>query len=303
MTPAANIWPELPLAEWKDTYETLHMFTQIIGKIRLKLTPLENHWWNVTLYVTPRGLTTSTISYEGQRFQIDFDFIDHLLRIETADGSSKTIDLRSRSVAEFYQETMAALKSLGLYVNIWTTPSEIPDPIPFEQDLKHTTYDPEYANRFWRILVEADRVFKDFRSRFIGKVSPVHFFWGGFDLAVTRFSGRPAPAHPGTPYGARFVDVEAYSHEVSSCGFWPGGGPVDKPVFYAYAYPEPQGFRDYPIQPPEAFYHTGMGEFLLPYDEVRKVKSPDDVLLSFLRSTYDAAATCANWDRHALERQ
>ena len=300
MTPAANIWPELPLAEWKDTYETLHMFTQIIGKIRLKLTPLENHWWNVTLYVTPRGLTTSTISYEGQRFQIDFDFIDHLLRIETADGSSKTIDLRSRSVAEFYQETMA---SLGLYVNIWTTPSEIPDPIPFEQDLKHTTYDPEYANRFWRILVEADRVFKDFRSRFIGKVSPVHFFWGGFDLAVTRFSGRPAPAHPGTPYGARFVDVEAYSHEVSSCGFWPGGGPVDKPVFYAYAYPEPQGFRDYPIQPPEAFYHTGMGEFLLPYDEVRKVKSPDDVLLSFLRSTYDAAATCANWDRHALERQ
>lgn len=303
MTTAINIWPELPLAEWKDTYETLHMWTQIIGKIRLKLTPLENHWWNVTLYVTSRGLTTSTIFYKGRHFQIDFDFIDHLLKIETTAGSSKTIALKPCSVAEFFQETMAALESLGLSVNIWTTPSEVPDPIPFEQDLKHTTYEPEYANQFWRILVEADRVLKHFRSRFIGKVSPVHFFWGGFDLAVTRFSGRPAPAHPGTPYGARFVDVEAYSHEVSSCGFWPGGGPVDKPIFYAYAYPEPQGFRDYPIQPPEAFYHTGMGEFLLPYDEVRTAKSPDDVLLSFLQSTYDAAATCANWDRHALERQ
>jgi hypothetical protein len=290
----ANTWPELPLAEWKDTYETLHMWAQIVGKIRLKITPLENHWWNVTLYVASRGLTTSTISYKGRHFQIDFDFIDHLLRIETTSGSSKTIALRPQSVAEFYQKTMAALKSLGLSVNIWTTPSEVPDPIPFEQDLKHATYDPEYANRFWRILVETTRVFKDFRSQFIGKVSPVHFFWGGFDLAVTRFSGRPAPAHPGTPYGAHFVDVEAYSHEVSSCGFWPGGGLVDKPVFYAYAYPEPQGFKNYPIQPPEAFYHNDIGEFLLPYDVVRTAKSPDDVLLSFLQSTYEAAATCAN---------
>ena len=212
----------------------LPLVSLVYGKIRLKLTPLENHWWNVTLYITPRGLTTSTMSHESQHFQIDFDFIAHLLRIETTVGSHKTIGLRSQPVAEFYQETMAALKSLRLSVNIWTTPSEVPDPIPFERDRKHATYDPEYANRLWRILVEASRVFKDFRSRFIGKVSPVHFFWGGFDLAVTRFSGRPAPAHPGTPYGAHFVDVEAYSQEVSSCGFWPGGGPVDKPVFYAY---------------------------------------------------------------------
>jgi uncharacterized protein DUF5996 len=302
-TTTSSRWPDLPLAEWKNTYETLHMWTQIVGKIRLKLTPLENHWWNVTLYVSPRGLTTTAMSYGDIHFQIDFDFIAHLLRIETSDGSSKAITLRSRSVAEFYQETMAALESIGFSINIWTTPSEVPDPIPFEQDLKHVSYDPEYANRFWRILVEANRVFKSFRSRFIGKVSPVHFFWGGFDLAVTRFSGRPAPPHPGTPYGAHFVDVEAYSHEVRSCGFWPGGGSINEPVFYAYAYPEPQGFKEYPIQPSEAFYHAGMGEFLLPYDVVRKANSPDDVLLSFLQSTYDAAATCANWDRHGLERQ
>jgi Family of unknown function (DUF5996) len=303
MTTATQIWPELPLAEWKNTYETLHMWVQIVGKIRLKLTPLENHWWNVPFYVTSRGLTTSTMSYQGLHFQIDFDFIAHLLRIETTAGSSKTISLRSHSVSKFYQETMSALESLGLSVDIWTTPSEVADPIPFEQDLKHTAYDPKYVNRFWRILVDTDRVFKEFRSRFIGKASPVHFFWGGFDLAVTRFSGRPAPEHPGTPYGARFVDIEAYSHEVSSCGFWPGGGPINEPVFYSYAYPEPQGFKDYPIQPSEAFYHSGMGEFLLPYDVVRMSESPDDVLLSFLQSTYEAAATKANWDRHALERQ
>jgi hypothetical protein len=302
-TKTANTWPELPLAEWKDTYETLHMWTQIVGKIRLKLTPLVNHWWNVTLYVTPRGLTTSTISYNGRHFQIDFDFISHLLIIETSEGSTKTIALRTRSVADFYQETMTDLKSLGMPVTIWTTPTEVPDRIPFEQDRKHTTYDPEHANRFWRILVEASRVLTHFRSRFIGKVSPVHLFWGGLDLAVTRFSGRPAPEHPGSPYVAHYVDVEAYSHEVSSCGFWLGGGPVNEPVFYAYAYPEPQGFKDYPIQPPEVFYHTGMSEFLLPYDVVRTAKSPDDVLLSFLQSTYEAATTCANWDRHALERQ
>ena len=237
--------------EWKDTYETLHMYIQVIGKIRLKLTPLENHWWNVTLYVTHRGLTTSTMPYKAQHLRIDFDFIDHLLRIETTAGLSETIALQSQSVAEFYQETMAALKSLGISVDIWTTPSEVPDPIPFEQDCKHITYNSEHANRFWRILVEANRVFKDFRSRFIGKVSPVHFFWGGFDLAVTRFSGRPAPPHPGTPFGAHFVDIEAYSHEVSSCGFWPGGGQIDNPVFYSYAYPEPQSFKDYFIQPQE----------------------------------------------------
>jgi hypothetical protein len=298
-----NLWPALPLAEWKDTYHTLHMWTQIVGKIKLALTPLVNHWWNISLYVTPRGLTTSAMPFNDRLFQIDFDFIDHLLLIETTDSSTKKIALRQRSVAEFYQETMAALRSLGMPVTIWTTPVEVPDPIPFEKDQKHAAYDPEYAQRFWRIMAQTSLVLTEFRSRFTGKVSPVHFFWGAFDLAVTRFSGRTAPSHPGAPNLARFVAVEAYSHEVSSCGFWPGGGPVDEPAFFAYAYPEPQGFKDYPIQPTEAFYHTGMREFLVPYDVVRTAKSPDEVLLSFLQSTYEAAATCAKWDRRALERQ
>lgn len=296
-----NPWPALPLAAWKDTYSTLHMWTQIVGKIRLALTPLVNHWWNVPLYVTPRGLSTSAVSYNDRFFQITFDFISHLLLIETTDGSTKTIALRSLSVAEFYQEIMAALKSLGMPVTIWTTPVEVADRTPFEKDQKHSTYDPEYAQRVWRILAQTSRVLTEFRSRFIGKVSPVHFFWGAFDLAVTRFSGRTAPSHPGVPNCGLFVMVEAYSHEVSSCGFWPGGAPVNEPVFYAYAYPEPQGFKDYPIQPPEAFYHKDMSEFVLPYDVVRTTKSPDEVLLSFLQSTYEAAATCANWDRRALE--
>jgi hypothetical protein len=234
---------------------------------------------------------------------MDFDFISHNLLIEAANGSTKTIALRPRSVADFYQETMSALASLGMPVTIWTTPVEVPDRTPFEKDQKHAAYDPEYAQRFWRILVQASRVLSEFRSRFTGKVSPVHFFWGAFDLAVTRFSGRRAPEHPGVPYCARFVMVEAYSHEVSSCGFWPGGGPVNEPVFYAYAYPEPQGFKDYPIQPPEAFYHKDMSEFVLPYDVVRNAKLPDEVLLSFLQTTYEAAATSAKWDRHALERR
>jgi hypothetical protein len=298
-----NLWPELPLAEWKDTYYTLHMWAQIVGKIRLALTPLQNHWWNCTLYVTPRGLTTSAIPYKGRHFRIDFDFISHILVIRTADGSTKTIALRPRSVADFYQETTSALASLGMPVTIWTTPVEVPDRTPFEKDQKHAAYDPEYVQRFWRILVQASRVLTEFRSRFTGKVSPVHFFWGAFDLAVTRFSGRTAPPHPGAPNCARFVMVEAYSHEVSSCGFWPGGGSVNEPAFYAYAYPEPQGFKDYPIQPPEAFYSAQMGEFLLPYDVVRNAKLPDEVLLHFLQTTYEAAATCAKWDRHALERQ
>ena len=296
-------WPELPLSEWKDTLATLHMWTQIVGKIRLKLSPLENHWWNVPLYVTPRGLTTSAIPYNDRLFQISFDFIDHLLVIETTGGSIKTIALQPRSVAEFYQETMAALDSLKVPVTIWTTPVEVPDRTPFEEDQKHAAYDPEYAQRCWRILVQASRVLTKFRSRFIGKVSPVHFFWGAFDMAVTRFSGRPAPLHPGVPNCGVFVMQEAYSHEVSSCGFWPGGGLVDEPAFYAYAYPEPQGFKDYPIQPSEAFYHTGISEFLLPYDVIRSSKSHDEVLLNFLQSTYEAAAMCANWDRRALERQ
>jgi hypothetical protein len=298
-----NPWPALPLVEWKDTYSTLHMWTQIVGKIRLALTPLVNHWWNVPLYVAPRGLSTSAIPYNDRFFQITFDFISHLLLIETTDGSTKTIALRSRSVAEFYQEMMAALNSLGMPVTIWTTPVEVADRTPFEKDQKHSTYDPEYAQRVWRILAQTSRVLTEFRSRFIGKVSPVHFFWGAFDLAVTRFSGRTAPSHPGVPNCGLFVMVEAYSHEVSSCGFWPGGGLIDEPAFYAYAYPEPQGFKEYPIQPPEAFYHREISEFLLPYDVVRSAKSPDEVLLSFLQSTYEAEAMCAKWDRAGLERQ
>ncbi len=300
---STNLWPALPLADWKDTYETLHMWTQIVGKIRLALTPLINHWWNTTLYVTPRGLTTSPMPYDGRLLQIDFDFINHQLLIETTDPSSKTIALRPCSVAEFYQETMAALESLGINITIWPTPVEVPNPIPFEEDQKHASYDPEYAQRVWRILTQANRVFTEFRCCFTGKVSPVHFFWGAFDLAVTRFSGRTAPQHPGAPNVPRFVAIEAYSHEVSSAGFWPGGGPVDEPVFYAYAYPEHQGFKDYPIHPQEGFYHKEMGEYLLPYDVVRTAKSPDDVLLSFLQSTYEAAATCGKWDRRTLERQ
>jgi hypothetical protein len=303
MTTTINQWPELPLAEWKDTYDTLHRWTQIVGKIRLALTPLENHWWNTTLYVTPRGLTTSAMSYNGRLFKIDFDFIAHLLLIETTDGPITTISLRPCSVSEFYQETMAALRSLGMPIVIWTTPVEVSDRTPFEEDQKHASYDPEYAQRFWRILAQVSLVFTEFRCRFTGKASPVHFFWGAFDLAVTRFSGRTAPLHPGAPNCARFVMVEAYSHELSSCGFWPGGGLVDEPSFYAYAYPEPQRFRDYPIQPSDAFYHTEMGEFLLPYDVVRTARSPDKTLLSFLQSTYEAEATSARWDRRVLERQ
>jgi hypothetical protein len=296
-------WPELPLSEWKDTLATVHMWTQVVGKIRLKLTPLVNHWWNVPLYVTARGLTTSGMPYNDRLLQISFDFIDHLLVIETTEGSTKTIDLRHCSVAEFYQETMAKLESLKMPVTIWTTPVEVPDRIPFEEDQKHATYDPEYMQRCWRILVQTNRVLTKFRSRFIGKVSPVHFFWGAFDMAVTRFSGRPASLHPGVPNCGVFVMQEAYSHEVSSCGFWPGGGLVDNPAFYSYSYPEPQGFKDYAIQPREAYYHTGISEFLLPYDVVRSSSSPGEVLLSFLQSTYEAAATCGGWDRQALERQ
>jgi hypothetical protein len=241
--------------------------------------------------------------YNSRLLQIDFDFISHLLLFETADNPTKTIALRACSVAEFYQEVMTTLRSLGISIAIWTTPVEIPERTPFEQDKKHKSYNPEYAQRFWRILAQTNRVFSEFRSRFIGKDSPVHFFWGAFDLAVTRFSGRPAPTHPGGPYVARFVMAEAYSQEVSSCGFWPGGGAVNEPAFYAYSYPEPPGFKEYSIQPKEAYYNSEMGEFLLPYDVVRTADSPDDVLMAFLQSSYEAAATCGKWNRHALERQ
>ena len=299
---ATDVWPSLPLDAWQNTYATLHMWTQVVGKIRLALAPKINHWWQVPLYVTSRGLTTSPIPYGTRTFQVDFDFRDHRLCIETSDGDRRSFALVPRSVAAFYQETMAALRSLDLEVTIWTTPVEVPDPVPFEQDDEHAAYDPEYAQRFWRILVQADRVFTQFRSRFLGKVSPVHFFWGSFDLAVTRFSGRPAPRHPGAPSVADFVTREAYSHEVSSCGFWPGGGGIDAPVFYAYAYPGPDGFAEYPIQPREAYYSQDLREFLLPYDVVRTADTPDDVLLAFLQSAYEAAANLGKWDRAALER-
>jgi hypothetical protein len=277
------------------------MWTQIVGKIRLALAPMVCHWWEVTLYVTPRGLTTSPIPYGTRVFQIDFDFLDHKLVIQTAEGETRSLALAPRSVADFYQETMATLRSLGIEVNIWTTPVEVEDRTPFEQDHHHAAYDPEYAQRCWRILLQADRVLTDFRARFSGKVSPVHFFWGAFDLAVTRFSGRPAPKHPGAPNVAKFVGHEAYSHEVSSCGFWPGAG-LGMPAFYAYAYPEPQEFKDAPVEPEGAFYHPELREFLLPYDMVRTATSPDAALMAFAQSTYEAAATFGKWDRAALER-
>lgn len=296
-----DVWPGLPLEAWQDTCVTLHMWSQIIGKIKLKLAPLVNHWWQVPLYVTTRGLSTSPIPSKQRIFQVDFDFIDHEMRIGLDTGDIQSIELKPRSVADFYRATMAVLHSLGIDVSIWTTPVEVPERIPFERDNKHSTYDPEYAQCHWRVLVQVDRVLKIFRSRFIGKASPVHFFWGAFDLAATRFSGRRAPSHPGAPNVGRSVMLEAYSHEVSSCGFWPGAG-LGKPAFYAYAYPEPTGFKEYQVQPPEAYYDTNFREFILPYEAVRLADSPDDKLLSFFQSTYEAAANLGKWDRMSLER-
>jgi hypothetical protein len=300
----AETWPSLPLDAWKETYATLHMWSQVVGKIRMTQMPWINHSWHVTLYVTARGLTTSPIPYGTKLFQIDFDFIDHRLVIQTHEGPRRTVELRPRSVADFYLEVMGTLKQLGLEVHIHTLPNEVPDPIPFDRDGRHASYDAEYANRFWRILLQTDRVFKAFRARFIGKCSPVHFFWGSFDLAVTRFSGRPAPPHPGgVPHLPDTVAREAYSHEVSSCGFWPGSGAVTYPAFYSYAYPAPPGFAEAPVRPRAAAYSSDVGEFLLPYDEVRTAAHPDDVLLEFLQSTYEAAANLGRWDRAALERK
>jgi hypothetical protein len=295
---ATTAWPSLPLEEWRDTYATLHMWTQVIGKIRLAQAPLINHWWEVPLYVTCRGLSTSPIPFGTRTFQIDFDFIDHRLTIQTSDGASESLLLQPMSVAAFYATVMERMQALGLPVHIWTMPVEIPDPIPFETDQQHASYVPDHAHRFWRILVQADRLFTAFRARFIGKVSPVHFFWGSFDLAVTRFSGRAAPSKP----TADPITREAYSHEVSSCGFWPGGEGVEQPAFYSYAYPEPDAFPSAPVRPEAAFYHRELGQFLLPYDAVREAASPDDTLFAFLQSTYEAAATLANWERPALER-
>lgn len=298
-SPRPDAWPPLPLEEWEDTRATLHMWTQVVGKIRMKQTPLVNHWWNVPLYVTARGLTTSAMPYEERTFEIDFDFIDHNLIIRTSDGESRTLRLEARSVAEFYHEVMRLLAELDIDVKIWTTPVEIPDPIPFEKDETHASYDAEYANRFWRILVQTVKVFEEFRSRFIGKCSPVHFFWGSFDLAVTRFSGRRAPDRP----GADPITREAYSHEVISHGFWPGSGLVQAPAFYSYTAPEPDGLSQERIRPPKAFYHTEMKEFLLYYDDVRQAASPESDLMDFLQSTYEAGARLALWDRTELEKQ
>jgi hypothetical protein len=299
----SEVWPKLPLNEWQETLTTLHMWTQIVGKIRLMQSPLINHWWQVVLYVTARGLTTSAMPYEQRTFEIEFDFIDHQLVVRTSDGAIRSFPLRSRSVADFYRELMETLHSLGIDVKIWTTPVEVMERIPFEEDNQHASYDADYASRCWRIMVQTDRILKRFRSGFIGKCSPVHFFWGAFDMAVTRFSGRVAPQHPGgVPALADFVVREAYSHEVSSCGFWPGGGAVPEPAFYAYAYPEPAGFKEAVMSPKEAFYSAEMSEFILPYDVVRRAAKPEEMLLAFLQSTYYAAANLGKWDRASLER-
>ena len=295
-------WPELPFAAWRDSCETLQLWTQIVGKIRLAKTPWLNHSWHVALYVTPRGLTTSPVPDGARTFQIDFDFIDHVLRIATSDGALEEIALRPVSVARFYAAMMAALAELGIAVAIDETPNELPQPIKFSQDEQHAAYDPEAVGRFHQVLVNADRVFKQFRTAFLGKASPVHFFWGSFDLAVTRFSGRRAPRHPGgVPHLPDDVAAEAYSHEVSSAGFWPGGGAIDYPAFYSYAYPEPEGFRTTKVRPDAATFNKDLGEFILPYDAVRTAAAPDRALLAFLQSTYEAAANAAKWDRDALE--
>jgi hypothetical protein len=295
-------WPSLPLEAWSDTCTTLHLWTQIVGKIRLAQTTWTNHSWHVTLYVTSNGLTTSPIPYGTRTAEIAFDFVAHELRILASDGGRGRVPLEPQSVATFYRRLREAMTALGLPVHIYAKPNEMAEAIPFAEDEVHRAYDPEYANRFWRVLVQTDRVLKRFRARFIGKCSPVHFFWGGPDLAVTRFSGRKAPEHPGgIPNLPDRVTREAYSHEVSSVGFWPGGGAVAYPAFYAYAYPEPAGFAQAPVSPP-AFYSTDLREFILPYDAVRTADAPDDVLLSFAQSTYEAAANLGKWDRSALER-
>ncbi|HXT86126.1 MAG TPA: DUF5996 family protein [Verrucomicrobiae bacterium] len=291
-------WPSLPLAEWESTRATLHMWTQIVGKVRLALAPLVNHWWSVVLYVNSRGLTTSAIPYGERAIEIQFDFMKHILEIKVSDGSLRTLALVPRTVADFYHEFMDALASLGVRVKIWPMPVEIPNPIRFDEDRVHNSYDPAHAQRFWRALLCVDSVFSEFRARFIGKSSPVHFFWGSFDLAVTRFSGRRAPERPGADKMTR----EAYSHEVISVGFWPGNEGVIDAAFYAYAAPEPSGLSTVSMRPADAFYDKKMGEFFLPYENVRRSANPRAMLLDFAQSTYDAGASLGNWDRAALER-
>jgi hypothetical protein len=290
-------WPELRLEAWKDTYATLHMWTQIVGKVRLALSPRINHWWEVALYVNAVGLTTSAIPYKQLVFEIQFDFLEHRLTIAICDGQQRVLQLRPQSVAAFYAEFMSALHSLGIDVHIWPMPVEVPNPIRFDRDTQHASYDPEYAQRFWRILTLVDPVFKEFRSRFVGKHSPIHFFWGSFDLASTRFSGRRAPERK----DADPITREAYSHEVISAGFWPGGGDVKGAAFYAYAAPEPAGFKTAQVRPEKAFY-SPLGEFLLMYDDVRQSEVPEKLLTEFLQSTYEAGANLGNWPRAELER-
>jgi energy-converting hydrogenase Eha subunit F len=289
-----ELWPSLPLEEWKDTYATLHMWTQIVGKIRLKLAPPLNHWWHCALYISESGLITSAMPYRGRLFEIEFDFIDHQLHVRTDDKQNASLTLAPRSVADFYQALMSTLASLGIEVSIYTKPQEVPNPIPFEKDTEHASYDPEYANRFWRILAQTSIIFEEFRGRFVGKCSPVNFFWGSLDSALTRFSGRPAPPRPG------LITSEAYSHECISAGFWPGAG-YGAPAFYSYTAPAPPGLEKAPIT--SGFYSQELKEFVLPYDEVRKAESPRDKLLDFLQTTYEAGAKLAKWDRAALERQ
>ena len=305
-TQITEVWPALPQAAWSETCATLQLWMQMVGKIRMALTPAINHCWNVTLYPTGRGLTTMPMAHEARILQIDFDFLDHVLSVETSDGESRKIALEPMTVAEFYRQLMAALDGLGVPVRIWTTPCEVAEPIRFEQDLVHCAYDGEFAQRFWRVLLQAARVITVFRARFVGKVSPVHLFWGAMDLACTRFSGRTAPQHPSMPGLPDRVTRDAYSHEVSSCGFWPGapgapGGPCIEPFFYSYAYPEPAGYAQYRVAPAEALFNPAFGEFVLPYEAMRQSADPDAALLEFLQSTYEAAAECGHWDREGLE--
>jgi hypothetical protein len=302
MNPSPS-WPDIPLQEWSESCETLHRWTQVVGKVRMALTPLVNHWWNVTLYVTSRGLTTSPIPHGGSTFEVIFDFIDHRLRIETSEGDVQIMKLEPMTVADFHDEFMKALRTLGINVHIWTMPSEIENAVPLDKDRAHAQYDGAKVQNFWRALVQSDRVFNLFRSPFIGKVSPVHFFWGGFDLAVTRFSGRSAPLPTGHPPNVALrVNQEAYSHEVCSCGFWPGNGGYGRPAFFAYAYPEPEGYAETAIRTPAAAYNNDLGLFILPYDAVRQADDPDGLLLGFLQETYEAGANLGNWNRKALER-
>jgi hypothetical protein len=296
-------WPDLPFAAWSESCDTLQLWTQVAGKVILRLTPLINHWWNVTFRVTARGLAKAAVPNRGRTFDIVFDFARHRLDLATSDGRLDSIRLKPMAVADFYAEFMARLHGLGIDVNIWTVPSEIERCVPFEQDRTHAQYDPAYVQKFHQALLQADRVMNEFRARFIGKVSPVHFFWGSFDLAVTRFSGRTAPPPQGaTPNVANWVMAEAYSHECSSCGFWPGNGGYGRAAFYVYAYPEPPDYGDTPLRTREGFYDKNVGQFILPYDAVRLARDPDALLLGFLQETYEAAANLAKWDRKALER-